>query len=125
MRSQRGSARVARALRVHDIVPFCATLSEDRREPDRQAIVSINACILPVNPPRDRPMDCLLFRVMQALLMHTDNRPVDHLHGSVMGASESVHDPWPRRPLVASERSGCKPSGVRTEVVWQIALRCS
>ena len=29
------------------------------------------------------------------MLMHTDNRRVDHLHGSVMGASESFHDLGP------------------------------
>jgi hypothetical protein len=29
------------------------------------------------------------------MLMHTDNKRVDHLHGSVMGASESVHDLGP------------------------------
>src|SRR5947209_17746384 len=29
------------------------------------------------------------------MLVHTDNRRVDHLHGSVMGASESVHDLGP------------------------------
>jgi hypothetical protein len=38
-------------------------------------------------------MDGLLFRVMQApRLIHADNRRVDHLHGGVVGASESVHD---------------------------------
>jgi hypothetical protein len=26
------------------------------------------------------------------MLMQTDNRSVDHLHGGVMSASESVHD---------------------------------
>ena len=29
-------------------------------------LVSTTACILLVNPPRDRPMDCLRFRMMQA-----------------------------------------------------------
>ena len=29
-------------------------------------LVSTTACILLVNPPLDRPIDCLLFRVMQA-----------------------------------------------------------
>ena len=56
--------------------------------------------------------------------MHTDNRRVDHLHGSVMGASENVHDLGPdARSSPANE--AVVASGVRTEVFWQIAPRCS
>jgi putative ABC transport system substrate-binding protein len=37
--------------------------------------------------------------------MHADNRRVDHLHGSVMGASQRVHDLAP----------GAKPSDLPVE----------
>ena len=40
-------------------------LSRRRREPDRQAVRINQRMNLLVNPPRDRPIDCLLFRVMQ------------------------------------------------------------
>src|SRR5262249_35706843 len=39
------------------------------------------------------------------VLMHADNRRIDHLHGGVMRAGECAHDFG--RPLAASERSDC------------------
>src|SRR5215203_658750 len=69
-------------------------------------------------------MDCLLFGDAGPMLMHTDNRRVDHLDRSVMGASENVHDLGPdARSSPANE--AIVSSGVRAEVVWQIAPRCS
>jgi hypothetical protein len=46
--------------------PIVVGLTGRQRRPDGQAIVSTTAWILLVNPPRDRPMDCLPFRVMHA-----------------------------------------------------------
>src|SRR5262252_2893483 len=54
------------------------------------------------------------------MLMHPNNRRVDHLHGGIMGAGECAHDLGPHarsspanEPIVAGR--------VRTEVVRQIA----
>jgi len=56
--------------------------------------------------------------------MHADDRRVDHLHGGIMGASQSVHDLGPdARPPPANE--AIVASSVRTEVVRQVAPRRS
>jgi hypothetical protein len=41
-------------------------LTSRQCEPDRQAIAIDHRMNLAGHPPRDRPMDCFLFRVMQA-----------------------------------------------------------
>src|SRR5215510_14546228 len=57
------------------------------------------------------------------MLMHADNRRVDHLHGSVVGARERVHNPGPdASPPPANE--AIVAGAVRTEAVRQIAPRC-
>src|SRR5438552_13450821 len=57
------------------------------------------------------------------VLMHADNRRVDHLHGGVMSARQGVHYPGPyARSTPANE--AVVGSGVRTERIWQIAPRC-
>jgi hypothetical protein len=56
------------------------------------------------------------------MLMHADNGGVDHLHGGIMGAGQSVHDLGPHaRPSPANE--AIVAGRVRTEDVWQIAPR--
>src|SRR5215216_1735454 len=56
--------------------------------------------------------------------MHADNGRVDHLHCGVMSAGECIHDLGPyASPSPANEP--VVTSGVRTEVVRQIAPRCS
>ena len=55
--------------------------------------------------------------------MHTDNRCVDHLHRCIMGSGQCVHDPAPdASPPPAKE--AVVVSGVRTEVIGQVAPRC-
>jgi hypothetical protein len=63
---------------------------------------------------------------MTIMLMHADNRRVDHLHGGVMGASQSVHDLGPdadARPPPAND--AIVAGGVGAEAAGQIAPRCS
>src|SRR5689334_13769936 len=58
------------------------------------------------------------------MLMHPDNRRVYHLHRGVMSTGERAHDPSPyARSSPANE--AVVASGVRTEVVWQVAPRRS
>jgi hypothetical protein len=50
------------------------------------------------------------------MLMHADNRRVDHLYGGIMGAGQSVHDLGPHaRSSLANE--AIVAGGVRTEFV--------
>src|ERR1700761_8820746 len=58
------------------------------------------------------------------MLMYANNRSVDHLHGSIMGAGHRAHELGPHagpspadEPIVASR--------VRTEVFWQVVPWCS
>ena len=56
--------------------------------------------------------------------MHTDNRGVDHLHCRIMGHGQCVHDPAPdTSPPPANE--AVVASGIRTEVIRQVAPWCS
>jgi hypothetical protein len=58
------------------------------------------------------------------MLMHADNRGVDHLDGCIMSSGECIYDaaldagPPPADEAVVA-------SGVGTERIWQIAPRCS
>ena len=55
--------------------------------------------------------------------MHADNGRVDHLHGGVMSAGQCAHDLGPdARSSPANE--AIVASGVRTEVVRQVAPGC-
>ena len=54
------------------------------------------------------------------MLMHANNRRVDHLHGGIMGAGQCAHKLGPHaRPSPANE--AIVAGGVRAEVVRQIA----
>jgi hypothetical protein len=54
------------------------------------------------------------------VLMHTDDRRIDHLYRWIVGSSQHVHDPAPdTSPSPANE--AVVASGVRTEVVREVA----
>src|SRR6516162_11288662 len=58
------------------------------------------------------------------VLMHPDNRGVDHLHRRIMGGGQRVHDAAPdASPSPANE--AVVAGGVRTEVIGQVAPWCS
>jgi hypothetical protein len=58
------------------------------------------------------------------VLMNARNRGVDHLDGSIMSSSQSVHDPAPNvSPTPTNE--AIVASGVRAERLRQIAPRCA
>src|SRR3954468_20034699 len=58
------------------------------------------------------------------MLMHANNRRVDHLHGSIMSASQCTHELRPHaRPSPANEP--IVAGRVRTEAFWQVAPWCS
>src|SRR5215213_9388666 len=59
----------------------------------------------------------------RTVLMHADNRRVDHLHGGVMSAGECAHDLGPNaRSSPANE--AIVASGVRIKVVRHVAPGC-
>jgi hypothetical protein len=65
-------------------------------------------------------MDCFYG---SAVLMNPHNRSVDHLDGSIMGGSQSVHNPAPdASPPPADE--AVVASGVGAEALRQITPRC-
>src|SRR5438445_8885286 len=55
--------------------------------------------------------------------MHADYGRVDHLHRGVMGAGQCAHDLGPDASSSPANKA-IVASGVRTEVVWQVAPRC-
>jgi len=58
------------------------------------------------------------------MLIHADNRGVDHLDSGIIGSGERVHDTAPHAgPPPANE--AVVASGVGTEHIRQIAPRCS
>src|SRR5262249_559537 len=99
---------------------FSASRLSCASPPDRQAIGIDQRMNLAGQPP-SRPSHGLSFIPSDAgtVLMHADNRRVDHLYGVIMSAGQCAHDLGPdARPPPANE--AIVASGVRTKVVWQI-----
>jgi hypothetical protein len=55
-------------------------------------LLSTNARILLVKPPRDLPIDWRWFLVMHSILMHADNGGINHLDSGNMSGGKCVHD---------------------------------
>jgi len=84
-------------------------------------LLSTNAWILLVKPPRDLPIDWRWFLVAQgSMLMHSDNRGVDHLDSGIVTSGKCVYDAAPdTSPPPADET--VIASGIRAERLRQIA----
>ena len=93
-----------------------------QRETDRQAI-GIDDCVNLAGQSASRPTHELsVAGDAGPVLMHADNRRIDHLHGCVMTGGQRVHDPVPdARPSPANE--AIVAGGVWAKVVRQIAPR--
>jgi len=100
-----------------DCEPIVVRFTSRQCEPDRQA-VGIDHRMNLAGQPASRPSHGLFSVPSDArtVLMHADNRGVDHLHGGVMSAGECAHDLGPdARSSPANE--AIVASGVRTKVV--------
>ena len=57
------------------------------------------------------------------MLMHADDRRVDHLHSGIMSASQCIHEPTPDARSTPANKA-VVACGVRTECIGQVAPRC-
>src|SRR5262245_41986970 len=76
--------------------------------------------------PASRPAHCLFSvpRDACAVLMHSDNRRVDHPNGCVMRRGQRVHDPAPDTSPPPADEAIIRGS-IRPEATGRVAPRCA
>ena len=82
-------------------VPFAGDLEALKRAPALRPIEAV-VRVLYLLEQLTRTIPLFL---EQEMLMHADNRRIDHLHGRVMRSSQRIHNPAPHaRPTPGTKR---------------------
>src|SRR5215475_7506197 len=100
-------------------------LTPSEAEPHRQTVAVYNDMDLASQPAaRATHMLAAVIGDAGSMLVHADDRGIDHLHCRIMSSSQRIHNPVPdtspppaNEPVVASRRG--------TIAVWQITPWCA